>query len=60
MLLWLMLALGALGYVFRRNLRQQLMAALPDRATRHRVVGTIITAFVIVFAIRLVVRFWGG
>ncbi len=60
MLLWLSLALGGLGYLFRRRIRAQVIAALPDRETRHRVLGTIIAAFVIVFAFRLVVRFWGG
>jgi hypothetical protein len=60
MLLWLSLALGGLGYLFRRQIRAQFVAALPDRETRHRVVGTIIAAFMIVFVARLLVRFWGG
>ena len=60
MLLWISLATGILVFFFRKSLRARLMAALPDRGTRHVVVGTIIAAFVIVFAIRLMVRFWSG
>jgi hypothetical protein len=58
-LLWLTLTAAALGFFFRRMLRARLMAALPDRTTRHGVLTAIIAAFVIVFAIRLAVRFWG-
>lgn len=58
MLLWLLLALGGAAYLFRRQIRQRLAAAIPDQATRHRVAGTIITAFVMVFALRLLARWW--
>lgn len=60
MLLWISLATGLIVFVFRNSLRARLEAALPERKTRHRVVGTIIAAFLIVFAIRLMVRFWSG
>jgi hypothetical protein len=56
----LLIGLGLLAYLFRRQLKARLAAAIPDRATRHRVVATIIAAFIIVFVLRLIVRFvWG-
>jgi hypothetical protein len=50
------LPLAILAWLFRRPLGRMLARQLPDRTTRHRVVGTVIAAFVIVFVIRLIVR----
>jgi hypothetical protein len=50
------LPLAVLAWLFRRPLGRVLVGYLPDRTTRHRVVGTVIAAFVIVFVIRLLVR----
>jgi hypothetical protein len=56
----LLIGLGLTAYLFRRRLMARLTAAIPDRQTRHRVVATIIAAFVIVFVLRLIVRMiWG-
>ena len=60
LLLWTLIAFGLLAFLFRKSLKAKLEAALPDKNTRHRLVGTIIMAFVLVFAIRLIVRFWGN
>jgi uncharacterized membrane protein YvlD (DUF360 family) len=55
-----LIGLGLFAYVFRRRIMARLAAAIPDKATRHRVVATIIAAFVIVFVLRLLVRLiWG-
>ncbi len=55
------LTLAALGlWLFRRPILARLVPFLPDRRTRHRVLGTIIAAFVITAAARLVIRYWGG
>jgi hypothetical protein len=55
-----LIGLGLLGYFFRRRIMARLAAAIPDKQTRHRVVATIIAAFVIVFVLRLIVRLiWG-
>ncbi len=60
MLTWLLLGLGLTAYIFRRRLMTRLTEIVPDRATRHRVVGTIIAAFVLTFVFRLAVRLiWG-
>jgi hypothetical protein len=56
----LFLGLGLMAYLFRKPLLARLAVALPDRVTRHRVISTIIAAFLIVFGLRLIVRvFWG-
>lgn len=50
--------LAGLAYLFRRPLGRWLAHYVPDKATRQRLLTTIITAFLLVFAIRLAVRFW--
>lgn len=61
MLVWIALAAAAVIWLFRRRIRARLEQLLPDRATRHRIAGTIIAAFVLVFAARLLIRWlWGS
>ncbi len=50
------LPIAILAWLFRKSLARALAKQLPDRTTRHRVVGTVIAAFVIVIVIRLLVR----
>jgi hypothetical protein len=50
------LPLAILAWIFRKPLARVLAKQLPDRTTRHRVIGTVIAAFVIVIVIRLLVR----
>jgi hypothetical protein len=58
MLTALTLLAGA-GYLFRRPLGRWLARYVPDRVTRQRLLATVIAGFLIVFVIRLIVRFWG-
>jgi hypothetical protein len=51
--------LASVSYLFRRPLGRWLARYVPDRVTRQRLLGTIIAGFLIVFLIRLGVRFWG-
>jgi hypothetical protein len=54
------LTLGAVGlWLFRRPILARLAPHLPDRRTRHRVLGAIIAAFAITAVFRLIVRYWG-
>ncbi|MGL4728852.1 MAG: hypothetical protein ACRCWO_08850 [Bosea sp. (in: a-proteobacteria)] len=56
----LLIGLGLLAYLFRKPLLARLAVMVPDRASRHRFISTIIAAFLIVFGLRLIVRFvWG-
>jgi hypothetical protein len=48
--------LAILAWFFRKPLTRLLAKQLPDRTTRHKVIGTVIAAFVIVIVIRLLVR----
>jgi uncharacterized iron-regulated membrane protein len=55
------LTLSALGlWLFRRPILARLAPHLPDQRTRHRVLSTIIAAFVITAVLRLIVRYSGG
>ncbi|MDR6870682.1 hypothetical protein J2Y55_001682 [Bosea sp. BE125] len=46
------------AFLFRKPLGRILARQFPDRENRHRVVGTIILAFVLVIAVRLLALFW--
>lgn len=46
------------AFLFRKPLGKLVARQFPDRAKRHRVVGTIIVAFGLVFAVRLAAMFW--
>jgi hypothetical protein len=46
------------AFLFRKPLGRILARQFPDREKRHRVVGTIILAFVLVIAARLLALFW--
>ena len=46
------------AFLFRKPLGKLVARQFPDRAKRHRVVGTIILAFALVFAVRLAALFW--
>jgi ABC-type nickel/cobalt efflux system permease component RcnA len=60
MLTLLLPGLALLAFLFRKPLMARLAERLPDRTTRHRVVGAIIAAFVIMFGLRLLMRLiWG-
>jgi hypothetical protein len=47
-----------IAFLFRKPLGKLVAKQFPDRAKRHRVVGTIILAFALVFAVRLGALFW--
>ncbi|WP_267522318.1 hypothetical protein [Bosea sp. (in: a-proteobacteria)] len=46
------------AFLFRKPLGRLLNRQFPDRAKRHRIVGTIILGFALVIAVRLVALFW--
>lgn len=46
------------AFLFRKPLGRILARQFPDREKRHRVVGTIILAFVLVIVVRLLALFW--
>ncbi|WP_158516262.1 hypothetical protein [Bosea vaviloviae] len=46
------------AFLFRKPVGRILARQFPDRDKRHRVVGTIILAFVLVIAVRLLALFW--
>ncbi len=46
------------AFLFRKPLGRILARQFPDREKRHRVVGTVILAFVLVIAVRLLALFW--
>jgi hypothetical protein len=50
---------GGIGWFFRAALARKLAAYLPDRTTRHRVLGAIVIAFAITMAVRLIARYVG-
>lgn len=45
-------------FIFRRPLGRILARQFPNRAKRQQVLGTIIAAFLLVIAARLVALFW--
>jgi hypothetical protein len=46
------------AFIFRRPLGRILARQFPNRAKRQQVLGTIIAAFLLVIAARLVALFW--
>jgi len=54
----ILIVLVVVAFVFRKPLGRILARQFPDRAKRHRIVGVVITAFVLVIAIRLLALFW--
>jgi len=46
------------AFIFRKPLGKLLARQFPNRAKRQQVLGTIITAFVLVIVMRLVALFW--
>lgn len=54
----ILIVLAVIAFVFRKPLGRMLARRFPDRARRHRVAGTIIAAFALVIAVRLLALFW--
>ncbi|POR54224.1 hypothetical protein [Bosea psychrotolerans] len=54
----ILIVLAVIAFLFRKPLGRILGRQFPDREKRHRVVGTIILAFVLVIAVRLLALFW--
>ena len=53
-----LIVLVVIAFLFRKPLGRILSRQFPDRQKRHRVVGTIILAFGLVIAVRLVALLW--
>jgi hypothetical protein len=58
MLSHILIVLAVAAFIFRKPLLRLLQARLPDRQKRHQVLGVVITAFVLVIAVRLLALFW--
>jgi len=54
----ILIVLAVVAFLFRKPLLRLLQKRLPDRQKRHQVLGLIITAFVLVIAVRLLALFW--
>lgn len=54
----ILIVLLVAGFVFRKPLGRLISKRFPDREKRQRVLGTIIAAFVLVIAMRLLALFW--
>jgi hypothetical protein len=54
----ILIVLLVAGVIFRKPLGRLLARQFPDRAKRQQVLGTIIVAFLLVIAVRLVALFW--
>lgn len=54
----IIIVLVVVGFLFRKPLGRLLARQFPDRAKRQRVLGTIITGFLLVIAVRLAALFW--
>lgn len=46
------------AFIFRKPLGRLLARQFPNRAKRQQVMGTIIVAFLLVIAVRLLALFW--
>ncbi len=46
------------AFIFRKPLGRLLARQFPNRAKRQQVMGTIIAAFLLVIAVRLLALFW--
>ncbi|KFC67481.1 hypothetical protein FG93_03790 [Bosea sp. LC85] len=54
----ILIVLLVAGFIFRKPLGRLLARQFPDRAKRQQVLGTIIVAFLLVIAARLLALFW--
>ncbi|WNJ92839.1 hypothetical protein [Bosea sp. 685] len=54
----ILIVLAVIAFLFRKPLGRILGRQFPNRAKRQQVLGTIITAFVLVIVLRVVVLFW--
>jgi len=54
----ILILLAVAAFLFRKPLGRLLARQFPDRAKRQRILGTIITGFLVVIAIRLLALFW--
>jgi hypothetical protein len=54
----ILIVLAVVAFLFRKPLGRILAKQFPDRDKRRRVAGTIILAFVLVIAVRLVALLW--
>ncbi len=52
------IVLLVIAFIFRKPLGRLLRRQFPNRAKRQQVLATIIAAFVLVVAVRLVALFW--
>ncbi|WP_181832495.1 hypothetical protein [Bosea caraganae] len=58
MLSHILIVLAVVAFLFRKPLLRLLQSRLPDRQKRHQVLGVVITAFLLVIAVRLLALFW--
>jgi uncharacterized membrane protein required for colicin V production len=54
----ILIVAAVIAFLFRKPLGRIFAKQFPDRQKRHRIVGTIILAFVLVIAVRVVALFW--
>jgi len=54
----ILIVLAVIAFLFRKPLGRILSRQFPDRAKRHRVVGTVIVAFLLVIGVRLLALLW--
>ncbi|HEV7258260.1 MAG TPA: hypothetical protein VGN82_10800 [Bosea sp. (in: a-proteobacteria)] len=54
----ILIVLAVVAFLFRKPLGRLLARQFPNRAKRQQVLGTIIAAFLLVIAIRLLALFW--
>lgn len=54
----ILIVLAVVAFLFRKPLGRILAKQFPDRDKRRRVAGTIILAFVLVIAVRLLALLW--
>lgn len=54
----ILIVLAVIAFLFRKPLGRILAKQFPDRDKRRRVAGTIILAFVLVIAVRLLALLW--
>ena len=54
----ILIVLAVVAFLFRKPLGRLLARQFPNRAKRQQVLATVITAFLLVIAIRLLALFW--
>jgi hypothetical protein len=54
----IVIVVAVVAFLFRKPLGRILAKQFPDRAKRRRVAGTIILAFALVIAVRLLALLW--